>query len=132
MAEILHLLSILHSSCQQHHVATIQTHSLCAHFTARVSTNEKERKRLYVHGQISEYSMLFEWFNGYGQYDGKEILMVPCNLTQGKGKDNYFIHHMIICLILIDYDIYSLIGWSVMAKNGNEFCEISSMKACHY
>ncbi|KAH1047581.1 hypothetical protein J1N35_038365, partial [Gossypium stocksii] len=47
MAQVLHLLQILHNSCEQQRVAYIQTQNsrLQAHFTFRVSNDVKERLR---------------------------------------------------------------------------------------
>ncbi|KAA3455857.1 Armadillo repeat-containing 6 [Gossypium australe] len=65
MAEVLHLLQILHSSCEQHHVAYILTHSSCeqAYFTARVSNNVKDMLQLCkgtLCGSFPEYLILSE------------------------------------------------------------------------
>ncbi|KAK8276023.1 hypothetical protein V6Z12_D10G172800 [Gossypium hirsutum] len=50
MVEALHLLWILHSSCEQHRVAYIPNHSSCeqTHFTTHVSIDVKEMLRLYI------------------------------------------------------------------------------------
>ncbi|KAA3480257.1 Armadillo repeat-containing 6 [Gossypium australe] len=58
MAEVLHLLRILHCSCEQHRVAYIPTHSSCeqAYFIARVSNDVKKRLRLYVKAHLCELS----------------------------------------------------------------------------